>query len=379
MRSLFALAGTLALAPLGGCAGDPCARPGLLCVVAGMPGQAGLSAEGLPATQSRVYLPSDVVPDEGAPATFFLIDDNNHIVRHVDDDGGLRMVAGSSFLGDVPEGPARDSSLNHPSSAVLDPHDPTVLWVAATGNHRVKRVDLTADWLTSEVGTGDPGWAGDGGAARDALLQRPTSIAFDDDGALYVSDKLNHVLRQITPDGVIQTWAGSAGRRGYAGDGGPARDALLQSPLGLELENSNRLTVRGDRMVIADTGNHVLREVDLRTGDIRTLAGRGTPGYDPGVTDPLAARLNNPYDVEIDDAGGVWFSDTGNHCVRYLSPAGELTDEIGTCGAAGEATEAVAPEEATMSWPSGVAVRDGWLWICDTHNHVVRRLRLDAR
>jgi sugar lactone lactonase YvrE len=369
----------LALTSLAACAPDPCARPGLLCVVAGMPGQAGLSAEGLPATAARLYLPSDVLPDAGAPETFFLVDDNNHIVRHVDEDGGLRMIAGSSFLGDVPEGPARDSSLNHPASAALDPADPGLLWVAATGNHRVKRVDLGADWLTSEVGTGEPGWAGDGGDAADALLQRPTSLAFDGDGAMYVSDKLNHVIRQITPDGVIHTWAGSPGRRGYAGDGGPAADALLQSPLGLELENSNRLTVRGDRMVIADTGNHVLREVDLTTGLIRTIAGRGTPGHDPGETDPLAARLHNPYDAAIDDEGGVWFTDTGNHCVRHLTPDGALEDAVGACGTSGPAVEEVDPAEATLNWPSGVAIQDGWLWVCDTHNHVVRRLRLGGR
>lgn len=357
---------------LAACETDPCLRSGTICTIAGMAGQAGLGAEGEPALSTWLYLPMDVVARDGS---VWIADDNNHAIREVRPDGTLHTVAGSRFLGDGPEGDALLSSLNHPASLTLDPADPDTLWIAATGNHRIKRLNLADGTISLFSGTGDPGFFGDGGPAADARLERPTSVAFDDDGRMYVSDKVNQVIRQIDEGGTIRTFAGDPGLYGYFGDGGPAADARLHSPPTAPLDPGNRITVANGHLCIADTGNHVVRQINLQSGLIRTIAGRATPGNDPDETAPLEARLDTPHDVAVAPDGTLYIADSNNHCVRALTPDGFLQTAAGVCGEEGSDGDAVPADEAHLNYPTGVFVdADGFLWIADTVNHLVRRM-----
>lgn len=353
---------------------ETCDRPGVICTIAGVAGQAGLGPDGEPAISSPLYDPEDVAV--GPDGTVYIADDNNHAIRAIDAEGLLHIVAGGAFLGDGPEGPARESSFNHPASITVDPADPNILWIAATGNHRIKRLDLDAGHVSIAAGTGEPGFVGDGGLAVNAELNRPSSVAVTADGSRYVSDKLNQVIRCIQPDDTIVTWAGQPERRGYAGDGGLAGEALLHAPEGQEYDPGNRIAIGNGSMWVADTGNHVIRRVDLITELITTVAGRATPGYDPDVTRALDARLNLPHDVAVGPRGEVYIADTGNHCVRALQLDGTLTVIAGTCGASGFAGDGGEATSARLSSPGGIAVdAEGDLYIADTENHVVRRVR----
>jgi streptogramin lyase len=284
--------------------------------------------------------------------TWWVDDYNNHLVREIGADGTSRVVLGSGFPGGGEGGPALSEPLDHPTMVLPDPEQDHVLWVAATGNHRVGRLDREASWVDFPYGTGLPGFQGDGGPASDAWFWRPSSVAFGEDGILYVSDRMNQVVRAISPDGTVTTVAGTPGASGYAGDGGPATEALLHAPAQTETDPGNRLDVRDGRLVLADTGNGAVRQVDLATGLISTLS----------------AGFAAPHDVAIAPDGTVYVADTENACVRAISPEGEVHTALGSCGEPGPA------QEALLTWPAGVEVQDdGVLWVADRNQHIIVR------
>ncbi len=325
--------------------------------VAGVAGQAGLGADGGKAVNAALYLPQDGA--YGADGVWWIADYNNHRIREVDAGGTIRTILGSGFPGDGPPGPALAARFDHPTMVEPDPADPNILWIAATGNHRIVKLNRGAGTVSWYAGTGLAGWSGDGGLATFATFERPSSVAFAG-GAMYVSDKVNQVIRRIGPDGVVSTIAGTPGVRGYSGDGGPASDALLSSPVGQETDPGNRITANADAIWIADTGNGAVRRIDLATGIITTVA----------------TGLLEPHDVAVAPDGAVYVADTGSHCVRRIAPDGELTTVAGVCGTAGFAGDGGAAGEALLDWPAGVAVGpDGRVLVADTHNHVIRELR----
>src|SRR5215475_11840805 len=130
-----------------------------------------------------------------------------------------------------------------------------------------------ADWIiTTAIGTGDKGFAGDGGPATAALLNGPFDVAFDAAGNLYFSDTFNQRVRRVDAStGVIATIAGN-GEQGYGGDGGPATAASLNEPYGILID-------RAGNLFMADRLNRRVRRVDAATGVITTFAGTGEAAY----------------------------------------------------------------------------------------------------
>jgi serine/threonine-protein kinase len=236
--------------------------------------------------------------------------------------------------------------------ALPDPSDPDVLWFAATGNHRIGRLSRSAATVSFPYGTGYPGFSGDGGPASEAWFYRPSSIAFDDAGTMFVSDRMNQVVRAIGVDGIVETVAGTPEVPGYSGDGGPATEATLRALV--ETDPGNRLDVRESRLVLADTDNNVVREVDLETGIIRTLAGDGTLGFTDGPA--ASARFAAPRDVTIAPDGTVYVADAGNGAIRVIG----LDGEVSTI--------------ASLTYPAGVAVDGGGrVWAADRDDGVIVR------
>jgi hypothetical protein len=347
--------------PPGGAAPAPsdprrpsCAEAGVACVVAGISGRAGLTADGRPAVETMLYQPQDATPT--ADGGFWIADFNNHVVREVGADGIARVRVGTGFPSAGEGGPALEEPIKFPSMAAPDPVDAGVMWIAIPGLHELAR--LEDGWLELPYGVPQAGYAGDGGPVAFAQFAYPSSIAFGDDGALYVSDRMNQVVRRIR-DGTIETVVGTPLTEGFAGDGGPADEALLSAPIDDQLDPGNRLDVRGARLVIADTGNDVVREVDLATSQIRTLA--------DGFVEP--------HDVVIADDGTVYVADTGEACVRAIDPDGGVAIVAGTCGEPGPFESELPATEARFQAPTGVALGpDGALWITDSGSHVVVRV-----
>ena len=138
-----------------------------------------------------------------------------------------------------------------------------------------------AEWIiTTAVGTGEKGFAGDGGPATEARLNGPFDVAFDRNGNLYFSDTFNHRIRRVeAATGLISTIAGN-GEAGYSGDGGRATEAALNEPYGLVVD-------RDGNVYTADRLNRRVRRIDASSGVITTLAGTGEAGFS-GAGGPAA-------------------------------------------------------------------------------------------
>ena len=186
---------------------------------------------------------------------------------------------------------------------------PANLYIADTGNHRIRRVDSNGI-ITTIAGTYRDGFRGDDGPAVQAQLDSPFGVAVDDAGNLYIADTGNHRIRRVDSDGIITTIAGTY-RDGFRGDDGPAVQAQLDSPFGVAVDDVGNL-------YIADTRNHVIRRVDSN-GIITTIAGTGVRGYGGDRGPGVDADLNSPNGVAVDSAGNLYIADWGNRRIRGLT------------------------------------------------------------
>ena len=341
---------------------------GNICTFFGEAGLAALGQEDVAAAESYLYLPQDsvVAPD----GRLYVLDWNNHRVRRVNDDGTAETIAGTGLLGDGPEGPALAASFNHPSGLTFD-HDGTLL-IAAWHNSRVERIDLATGMLSFVAGTGSRSFGGDGGDAKVAILDLPSSVAVDDDGLLYISDSANQRIRRILADGTIETWGGD-GTAGYAGDGDVVANAEFANPKGQAAAPSGRLVFHEGAIYVADTLNQRIRKIDVATGMVSTYAGNGTPGYAGDGGPATEGSFFSPTDLAFGPDGSLYVADTENSCVRRVDPDGTLSTAAGRCGEPDFTGDGGPADEARMNKPFGVEIdEEGNLFVADTYNHVVR-------
>jgi hypothetical protein len=286
-------------------------------------GTAGFSGDGGFATRAQLNQRFEVLST--ADGGFHVADSGNHRVRRVVmTDGTITTVAGTGapgFSGDG--GPATAAELNIPEGLALT-SDGGVL-VVDNGNHAVRLI--AADGTISTVaGTGTAGFSGDRGPAVTAELNGPVGVATTTDGGFLICDKLNHVIRRVVPDSTITTVAGD-GTSGFIGDGGPATAAQLDAPDGVD-------TTFDGGFLIADTRNHVIRRVSA-TGTIDTVAGNVAPGFAGDGGPAISAQLDTPTHVVALADGGFLIADLHNHRVRRVSSSGRITTIAGSGGTGG--------------------------------------------
>jgi hypothetical protein len=351
---------------------------GQICTVAGT-GIPGDGADGLPARETRLYLPQDATV--GPDGRLYVVDWNNHRIRVIADDGTMHIVAGAGELGLAADDPTTDR-LNHPTNVTFDPMGaPTDMWIAAWHNSRVKKVDLTTGTIVDMCGTGKRGFAGNGGPAESATLDLPVAIVFDAVGNLLIADQANQMIRRVgRADDVITTIAGT----GHCADAvnpdpcvlnddGPATAAGFHFPIGQAAIPGGRIALAADGSIyVADTEDFRLRRIDP-TGIITTAAGTGTWGFAGDGGPATAAELGRLSDVAIGADGRIYIADTDNDCVRVLTPDGLIATFAGRCGQAGFAGDGGPATEALLDRPFGVEVgKQGEVYIADTHNQRVR-------
>ncbi|HEU0138175.1 MAG TPA: hypothetical protein VFQ79_00620, partial [Bryobacteraceae bacterium] len=274
---------------------------GVITTIAGT-GERAYKGNGGPATLSALSLPGGLCLDSAG--TLFVSDTDNHVVRAIDKIGVIRTVAGSGepgFAGD--QDSATNALLTSPRGLALDPLGR--LLIADSGNHRIRRIDQDGR-ITTIAGTGIAGFSGDGGAATEAQLIAPASIAVDSTGAVFIADTGNHRIRRIAPDGIIET-------------------LINREVAGLNLPTAVAVDPEG-RLWIADAGNHVIR-VWKPDGSIETVAGTGEQGFNGEEGPGNKMQLSAPADIAVAPDGVVLFSDSSNHRIRALTPASE-TDPV---------------------------------------------------
>jgi hypothetical protein len=228
--------------------------------------------------------------------------------------------------------------------------------------------------------TGQPDYTGDGGAAINATVSNPQSIAIDGAGNLYVADTGNNAIRKIDAfTGIITSAVNheQTTTAGFSGDGGPATAALLDTPYGITVDAA------GD-LFIADTKNQRIREVTYPGGTITTIAGSGATSA-PGVGEysgdggsATLADLNLPFAVAFDGAGNMYIPDSGNNRIRVVYRTGALAGTINTFAGNGNAAfagDGQAAINASFYAPSGLAFDvAGNLYVADTQNNRVRKI-----
>jgi RHS repeat-associated protein len=352
----------------------------------------GVDGDGGPAV--RAYISPQGVT-VGADGSLYIADAQQHRIRRVGRDGVITTVAGTNtgvfpssrggYSGD--DGPARKARLNSPRGVALAPDGS--LYIADTMNHCIRRVG-TDGVVTTVAGTGKGQYGGDGGPAVNAHLNEPYAVALAPDGSLYVADTGNHRIRRVGTDGVITTVAGgkSGTNRlfggGYAGDGGPASHAVLNQPHSLALAPDGSL-------YIADTLNHRIRRIGS-DGIITTVAGSsairtgyGDGGYAGDFGPAAEAKLNEPSAIAITSDGTLYILDSLNSAIRRVTPDGIITTQAGT-GRSGTGGDGGPAAKAQFSFRTGLSDWDanrscglavgpnGSLYISDWGSGRVRRI-----
>ena len=427
-----ACASLLTLVAVGGCEQTPeeeACNPdavGILCTIAGN-GENGDDRDAddiaIPALEAKFSLPQDTLtaPD----GTLYILDWNNHRLRSVQDDGMLHWVAGRGELGGSLDDPA-NGDFNHPTNIIFD-HTGDKIVMAAWHNSKIREVDRATGTVNDACGDGKRAYFGDEGPAQTASLDLPASIAYDPAGNLVIMDQANQVLRYIDAEGNIRLLAGNcvvdapapsgpgaceagvaptscgdgpngpSGKStcgdvmefcskpctpGYSGDEIPATEMRMAQPFGQSASPAGRIVFDdAGNLYFADTGNHLIRMIDT-DGIVHRIAGTapvdGVPqsGYGGDGGPALEAKLNFPVDLAFGDDGTLYFTDVRNHCVRGIAPDGTIDTVVGTCEEPGYEGDGGAPEDALLSLAFGIEFADGKLIVSDTGNNVIRSVLL---
>ncbi len=277
----------------------------------------------------------------------------------------ITTIAGTGTAGYSGDGgPALSAKLNDPYAVAVD-RDHNLLFCDGS-NHTIRKIDLSTGVITTIVGTGLGGFAGDGGPASAAKLFLPQGVFAHSDGTIYISDGGNHRIRKVSSAGVISTIAGT-GIAGMNGDGGPAINAELYAPAGL--------TIKGDYLYVSDCLNNKIRKIDLVTGIITTFAGTGLAGYSGDSGLGINASFYSVLDVEIDNIGNLYVSDSWNGVIRKINIASNIVSTIVGSGAIGYSGDNGLATSAKLNEPTQIFVdKHDNLFIADYRNGAIRRV-----
>ena len=305
-------------------------------------GDDGFSGDGGAAIDAEIDWNPEVAV--GPDGTIYFSDPGNHRIRKIDPQGIITSIAGSGEITDwcggydedengwivtdrsIPVngdgGPAVDALLCNPTGIDLGP-DGSVYFIDSYS--RVRKIDPQGIITTVAGGVGDPGYAGDGIPATEAVFDTPSGVAVGPDGSVYISDRRNDRVQKVGPDGIIQTVAGN-GSPGFSGDGGPATAAQLQWPAEIAVGPDGSL-------YIGEVSNYRVRRVGP-DGIITTFAGNGVRS---GIGDGMPATDASVYpsDIHVASDGIVYIGQNlteipANGAVRRVGPDGIITTIVGS-------------------------------------------------
>ncbi|MBI4625811.1 MAG: hypothetical protein HY736_21645, partial [Verrucomicrobia bacterium] len=352
--------GNLFVTDSGNCTIRRITPAGVVTTLAGAAGSVG-SADGI-GSAARFTGPSGVAVD--GSGNVFVADPGNGTVRRVTAAGNVTTVAGTPGLFGGQDGTGGAARFKGLSGIAVDRSGN--LFVADQDNGTIRRI-TAAGLVTTLAGTAGGRGSADGiGSA--AQFNFPSSVAVDASGNLFVADKGNSAIRRITADGVVTTFAGTAGSSGSADGSGSAARFSFPNHVAADA---------GGNLFVADRGNSTIRKITA-AGVVTTLA--GTPGSN-GSTDGSGggARFNFPTSVAVDAGGNVFVADPNNSTIRKITAAGVVTTLAGLAGPSGIGSADGTGGAARFNFPNGVAVDgSGNVFVADSGNNMIRRITPDG-
>ena len=277
-------------------------------VVNGVGSTKRFAGDGGLALDALLNFPTAIAAD--AEGDLYIADTMNHRIRRVDArTGRITTIAGVGlprFGGDG--GPSVAAGLNEPAALVVQG---ARLYVADQSNNRIRMVDLRTGVITTVAGTGTAAFNGDGRPATEAALAGPSGLTIGTDGRLYIADTFNGRIRAVDPaTGIIETVVGDGGEYRYQGEMEAASPSLSR-PSGIAVD------VEGN-VFMTDSDNHLVRRWDRVAGRIDRVAGTGNANYGGDGKTPLEASLNYPFGIVMNQENHLFVADTFNHRIREI-------------------------------------------------------------
>lgn len=285
-------------------------------VVAGIGGYTGSAADGVQGVAANLNNVRGVVLDK--LGNLYFSDSGNNRIRSINIPTGiLSTYAGTGVAGSSGDNSAATlATLSGPYDITFDTS--WNLYIADTGNHRVRVISKSTGIITTIAGTGTGGYSGDGISAVSTQLNTPKGVAVDASGNVYIADTGNHRIRLVNKvSGIISTFVGT-GSSGYGGDNGAATSAMLNSPIGVDIDNSGNI-------IVCDSSNYRIRKVNKNTCIIVTIVGTGASATSSEGLAVAQASIGTVYQVSFDTSGVMYFADYTWNVVRMLSLSGNVT------------------------------------------------------
>jgi len=277
---------------------------------------------------------------------------------------------------------ALDVALNHPSDVEFTPDGKTLV-LAAWHNNKIRVMDMETKVVTVLAGD-DYGYKGDGGPAYMAAFNAPKAVVVDDAGNIYTIDQRNQRIRKISAGSprMVDTIAGT-GEIGFAGDGGSALQAKFAWDMGATPVPTGGLALRGRDLYISDSKNHRIRVMNLDSGIINTVAGTGVVGATGDGGPAIEATFNEPNDIEFGPDGRLYVVDALNNAIRAIDLQTGIIERVAGNGQqctqviyCYEETETPGALEVQLLQPWGIAFDPaGDLYIADTNNQRIVKVK----
>ncbi len=281
----------------------------------------------------------------------------------------VRTIAGTGVAGYSGDGgPGTKAQVANPYGLVIGPDG--ALYFCEVDNHVIRRLDLEKGTISTVAGTGKMGYSGDGGPATQALLNQPYEIRFDKAGAMYFVEMQNHLVRKVDMKSkTISTVAGT-GQAGFAGDGGPGKQAQFRQPHSIQFDPEGNL-------LVCDIGNHRIRKIDLKSGAVTTWAGTGEKKPTPDGAPLEGTPLYGPRALDLDPKGNLYLALREGNAVYRIDPKEKKIYHLAGTGEKGFTGEGGSAKTAKLSGPKGIAWSpDQSVYIADTESHTIRRIDL---
>lgn len=333
------------------------------------PGSGSFAGDGGPATEARLNNPRGIALDRAG--NLYIADSSNDRVRLVDKSTGvITTIVGSGergFAGD--SGSARTASLHFPHGIAVD--DAGNLYIADAGNHRIRKVEAGAATIMTVAGTGRIEFYGEGGPATAAGLFAPRGLALGAEGNLYVSDTQHGCIRKVDREGRIQLVAGSDPRKVEKGDA----PIFLRAPVGIALGPDGQV-------YWADATLNRVKKADLtrtdpktKSGWITIVAGGEEMGFSGDGGPAREAELEAPAAVAFDSQGNLYIADHNNGRIRRVDGKTGVITTIAGNGQRELSGDGGPAKEASLNAPAGLAFdAEDNLYIADAGNNRIRRV-----